>query len=48
MKYYIDFKQFKKEYQELIGQGKTYEEAMEILSELYGKKDGEDDDDECE
>ena len=44
MKYYIDFKQFKQEYQELIRQGKTYEEAMEILTELYGKKkDGEDD-----
>jgi len=44
MMYFIDFKQFKKEYQELIRQGKTYEEAMEILTELYGKKDGEDDD----
>ena len=45
MKYYIDFKQFKQEYQELISKGKTYEEAMEILTELYGKKkDGEDED----
>jgi len=42
--YFIDFKQFKQEYQELISKGKTYEEAMEILTELYGKKDGEDDD----
>ena len=44
MKYYIDFKQFKQEYQELIRQGKTYEETIEILTEKYGKKDGEDDD----
>ena len=45
MNYFIDFKQFRQEYQELIGQGKTYEETMEILTELYGKKkDGEDDD----
>ena len=43
MKYYIDFKQFKQEYQDLISKGKTYEEAMEILSEIYGSKDGEDD-----
>ena len=48
MMYFIDFKQFRQEYQELISKGKTYEEAMEILTELYGKKDGEDDDDECE
>ena len=47
-RYYVDFKQFRQEYQELISKGKTYEEAMDILSELYGKKDGEDDDDECE
>ena len=45
MNYFIDFKQFRQEYQELIGQGKTYEETMEILTELYGKKkDGEDED----
>jgi len=43
-RYYVDFKQFRQEYQELIRQGKTYEQAMEILTELYGKKDGEDDD----
>ena len=43
MNYFIDFKQFRQEYQELISKGKTYEEAMEILTELYGKKDGEDD-----
>jgi len=34
MNYFIDFKQFRQEYQELIGQGKTYEQAMEILTEL--------------
>ena len=48
MNYFIDFKQFKQEYQELIRQGKTYEQAMEILTELYGSKDGEGCDDECE
>jgi len=41
----FDLDSKEQEYQELIGQGKTYEETMEILTELYGKKkDGEDDD----
>jgi len=48
MKHWIDFKIFLKEYQELIDRGKTFEDAIEILTELYGKKDGEADDDECE
>ena len=40
----FDLDSKEQEYQELIGQGKTYEETMEILTELYGKKkDGEDD-----
>ena len=41
----FDLDSKEQEYQELIGQGKTYEETMEILTELYGKKkDGEADD----
>ena len=40
----FDLDSKEQEYQELIRQGKTYEQAMEILTELYGKKkDGEDD-----
>jgi len=40
----FDLDSKEQEYQELIGQGKTYEQAMEILTELYGSKDGEADD----
>ena len=44
MKYESDFKKFQHEYWKLRKKGKTWEEAFEILTEKYGKKDGEDDD----
>ena len=47
MKYESDFKKFQREYWKLRKKGKTWEEAFKILIEKYGKKDGEDDDDEC-